>query len=137
MVVMWCLVSGMSLERAFSVKVSEDDTVYDLKEAIKAKILEFKDIGALQLTLWKVSIPDIGNDETPILLDHVSGDKRKLRPTEAIADVFAETPPKNTIHIIVQRPLPDPSVQDNAEMARLRKQVSDMEALTSTSNSRS
>ncbi|KAI8347075.1 hypothetical protein B0O80DRAFT_533123 [Mortierella sp. GBAus27b] len=59
----------------------KEATVTHLKEAIKAKNPEFKDIGAHQLD----------NDETPILLGHVSGDKRKLGPTEDIADVFAES----------------------------------------------
>ncbi|KAI8354512.1 hypothetical protein B0O80DRAFT_60774 [Mortierella sp. GBAus27b] len=106
MVVMWCLVNGMSSSSAFSVDVDPSATIYDLKEAIKAKKSnDFKDIDADRLTLWRVSIPIINDDENPILLDGVgSGDKKKLGPADELSDVFKEEPPKKTIHILIQCP---------------------------------
>ncbi|KAI8347077.1 hypothetical protein B0O80DRAFT_466017 [Mortierella sp. GBAus27b] len=124
----FCILEGESTP--FPVTIESDKTVGELKKAIKLeKSNYFTSVDADQLTLWKVSIPINDDDETPILLDNVS-DKKKLGPSADLSEVFEEKLPKKRFHIIVQ---PPPSVQDNAEMARLRKQVSDMEALTSTS----
>jgi len=66
------------------------------------------DIAAKDLTLWHVSIPvdyDDDDDRIPIVLDNVNNkDKKKLRETRELSEVFPAKPPKNTIHIIVQRP---------------------------------
>ncbi|KAF9904374.1 hypothetical protein EC991_002713, partial [Linnemannia zychae] len=50
-------------------------------------------------------LPDDDDDDIPILLD-TRPEKKKLKATDDIADVFSEAPPKKTIHIIVQRPPP-------------------------------
>ncbi|KAG0059739.1 hypothetical protein BGZ89_000156 [Linnemannia elongata] len=106
---LFCLVDGEGTSNAFSVKIASTDTVDDLKEHIKTKKSpEFDDIAADKLTLWSVSIPDDDDDdEIPIVLDNVNNkDKKKLRATRGLLEVFLDKPPKNTIHVIVQRPPP-------------------------------
>ena len=104
---LFCLVDGESTSSAFSVKISTEDTVDDLKKLIKTeKSPRFDDIAADELTLWRVSLP-VGStdDELPITLDAMAdGDKMKLRPTDELSDVFGKKPPKKTIHVVVERP---------------------------------
>ncbi|KAF9539022.1 hypothetical protein EC957_005851 [Mortierella hygrophila] len=101
-----CLVDGQL--NAFSVEMDPIKTVYDLKKLIKTENPD-KFIG-------KVSIKDDDDDDLPIMLDSVpEPEKEKLRVTSKLSDVFKETPPKKTIHIIVQRP------QDAIEDAGLAK----------------
>ncbi|KAF9113277.1 hypothetical protein BGW39_003817, partial [Mortierella sp. 14UC] len=102
-----CLVDGLPTSRAFSIKISFADTVGDLKKLIKLEQTPaFDDITVDQLNLWCVSIPDDDDeDEIPIVLDNVNNkDKKKLRATRGLLEVFPDKPPKNTIHVIVQRP---------------------------------
>ncbi|KAF9408942.1 hypothetical protein BGZ94_002143 [Podila epigama] len=103
---LFCLVDGEATSNAFSVKIPSTGTVDDLKDLIKAKKTnDFQDVDADKLTLWQVSIQDDGDDDIPLTLDSVP-EKKKLRATNELSDVFEETPPKKTIHIIVQRPPP-------------------------------
>ncbi|KAK3817406.1 MAG: hypothetical protein J3Q66DRAFT_440169, partial [Benniella sp.] len=52
----FCVIEGQMT--SFSVKIPSDDTVDDLKKAIKKeKPLKFDDSAADELTLWKVAIP--------------------------------------------------------------------------------
>ncbi|KAF8925514.1 hypothetical protein BGZ47_003224, partial [Haplosporangium gracile] len=105
---LFCLVNGEATSNAFSIKIPSNDTVDDLKKLIKAeKSNAFSDIDADQLTLWRVSIPDDDDDdEISIVLDNVNNkDKKKLRATRGLLEIFPDKPPKNTIHVIVQRPL--------------------------------
>ncbi|KAI7822679.1 hypothetical protein BC939DRAFT_493455 [Gamsiella multidivaricata] len=108
---LFCLVEGHSTSRAFSVKFSSADTVDDLKNLIKAQqTSEFDGIDANALTLWLVSIPvldDEDDGESAIML-HSLNEKKKLKPTTDLSEVFTEGAPKKTIHIIVQRPVPGP-----------------------------
>ncbi|KAG0208960.1 hypothetical protein BGX31_002233 [Mortierella sp. GBA43] len=81
--------------------------VGDLKKLIKAeKAKAFEEVDANQLTLWRVSLPVVPKkDRKAISLADVLM-KEELDETDDISDVFEEKPPKKTIHIIVQRPLP-------------------------------
>ncbi|KAF9275585.1 hypothetical protein BGZ74_003968, partial [Mortierella antarctica] len=99
----FCLVDGESTP--FPVEIESTKTIGDLKDAIKAKKTnEFSDIDADMLTLWKVSIPVVPKkDRKEISLADVPS-KEELDETDDVSDVFKETPPKKTIHIIVQRP---------------------------------
>jgi len=89
---------------ARSVKIPSD-TVDDLKKVIKAKQSpDFDDIVANNLMLWPVFVTDDDDDdEQPILLTTIL-EKKKLKATHDLSDVFGETLPKKTIHIIVRRP---------------------------------
>ncbi|KAF9577962.1 hypothetical protein BGW38_006509 [Lunasporangiospora selenospora] len=104
---LFCIVEGESTP--FPVKIESTETVGELKKIIKTeKTPEFDDIAADKLTLWSVSIPDDDDDDdddVPMVLDKVNNkDKKKLRATRGVLEVFLDKPPKNTIHVIVQRP---------------------------------
>ncbi|KAF9118081.1 hypothetical protein BGW39_001492 [Mortierella sp. 14UC] len=77
---LFCLVDGEATSNAFSVEIDPTKTVYHLKNLIKAK-------------------------KTPRFLIETDS-PTELDPTDDLSDVFEETPPKKTIHIIVQRPPP-------------------------------
>ncbi|KAG9061309.1 hypothetical protein KI688_007287 [Linnemannia hyalina] len=75
-----------------------------------------RDIAADKLTLWRVSIPvaddndDDDDDDLPIHLNNIpKDDKKKLKATRELRDVFGDEAAKNMIHIIVQRPPPVPA----------------------------
>ncbi|KAG9062573.1 hypothetical protein KI688_005488 [Linnemannia hyalina] len=111
---LFCLVDGEATSNAFSVKVPSSGTVDDLKDVIKTKKApRFDDVAADELTLWHVEHPVIAaNKHQPVLLNAIDS-ATELDPTDDIVDVFAETPPKKTIHILVQRPpsfVPSPAI---------------------------
>ncbi|KAF9159109.1 hypothetical protein BGX20_003103, partial [Mortierella sp. AD010] len=89
----------------FSVKIDRGEIVDELKKVIKTeKPIDFHDVDADQLKLFKVSIPLAPlNERKPIPLNQVDS-ATELDPTDDLFDVFKETPPKKTIHIIVHRP---------------------------------
>ncbi|KAF9095501.1 hypothetical protein BGX27_001265 [Mortierella sp. AM989] len=114
---LFCLVDGE--DSPFPVKIESTESIGGLKKAIKAEIPDtFNGVDAKDLTLWRVSIPvleDDDDEELPILLDNVSkADKKKLKATSELSDIFEETLPKKTIHIIVQRASPRPSVHSTS-----------------------
>ncbi|KAH7055052.1 hypothetical protein BKA57DRAFT_452890 [Linnemannia elongata] len=104
---LFCLVDGEATSNAFSVKIPSSDTVDDLKDLIKTKKApRFDDVAADELTLWHIDYPVVAaNKHQPVLLNAINS-PTELDPTDDIADVFAETPPKKTIHVLVQRPPP-------------------------------
>ncbi|KAF9980509.1 hypothetical protein BGZ65_005016 [Modicella reniformis] len=100
---LFCAVDGES--NPFSVKVGSTASVDELKDAIKIKTHEFEDIAADKLTLWKVSISD--TDDEVFKLNRLPEDqKEKLNPRSEITMMFGSSPPKDTIHVIVERPQP-------------------------------
>ena len=113
---LFCLVDGEGTSNAFFVKVASADTVGDLKKLIKTeKAPRFDDVAADELTLWRVSIPDNNDyDEIPVVLDNVIKDQKELRATRKLSDVWKDKPPKETIHVIIQRPPPgNPALLSN------------------------
>ncbi|KAG0313251.1 hypothetical protein BGZ99_009011, partial [Dissophora globulifera] len=90
----------------FSIDIDPTKTVDHLKDAIKIKKTpRFDDVAAYELTLWRVSIPLLPlKERKPIILTEVKS-TTELDPTDDVSDEFKETPPKKTVHIIVQRPL--------------------------------
>ncbi|KAF9344577.1 hypothetical protein BGX26_004219 [Mortierella sp. AD094] len=100
---LFCILEGDST--AFSGKVEPDDTVDDLKGAIKKKqSLLFDDIRAREFLLYSVAVPDEG---IPVNLINVESKILLTKSTNEISEVFGTAPPKKTIHVIVQRPLAD------------------------------
>ncbi|KAG0303489.1 hypothetical protein BGZ97_001874 [Linnemannia gamsii] len=102
--------------QAFPVLISSAETVGDLKDLVKAEQSpDFDAIVANKIKLWKVSIPDDGN--VPILRDNQSVENQ-LRATSELFEVFKNELkemkemkgkadlPKDTIHILVERPPP-------------------------------
>ncbi|KAF9164598.1 hypothetical protein DFQ26_001253 [Actinomortierella ambigua] len=96
--------------KAFTAKVEPTKTVDSLKKLIKAKKpVDFANVDANNLTLWRVSYPFFAaNNQNPVHLSAIDS-STKLNPGDDIAEVFAEVPPKKTISIIVQPPLPAPA----------------------------
>jgi hypothetical protein len=105
---LFCIVDCESTP--FPVEIESTKTIGDLKKSIKIeKTNDFNDIDADKLTLWRVSIPVLPKkDRKQISLADVSS-KEELDETDDISDAFDESPPKKTIHVIVQRTLPRPS----------------------------
>ena len=104
---LFCLVDGEPTSRAFPINASLADTVGNLKDHIKAKnAVDFSDVDANKLTLWKVSIPmNAAKKHDAVILDSLDS-KEELFPSDELSDIFGKTPPKGTAHIIVQRPPP-------------------------------
>src|SRR6266542_4734631 len=99
-ITLFCLVKENVFENAFSVKISRDEPISELKDAIKAKKQnDFAGIDADRLKLWKVSIPDDRDDllNNPTLQD-------ELLATRDIEEYWPEKPPKKHIHVIVKLP---------------------------------
>ena len=108
---LFCLVDGDASSNTFSVKIPSSDTVDDLKNLIVKgdQAPAFRDVAAKDLILWRVSLPVItANKHKPIVLSKIDF-KTELDPTDDMSDVFADNPPKKTIHIIVQLSSPRPA----------------------------
>ncbi|KAI1312990.1 hypothetical protein EDD11_002811 [Mortierella claussenii] len=123
---LFCLVDGEIASHAFSIEVSHDDTVGDLKEIIKAeKTPESDDIDAVRLALWRVSIPfDSVNRHTTIVLAEyeTATEATELNPIDNVFQVLGQ-PPIETIHVIVERPSPalKRDREEDAELSSMRK----------------
>ncbi|KAF9345957.1 hypothetical protein BGX26_002558 [Mortierella sp. AD094] len=107
-ITLFCIVDGDST--AFSIDIASTKTVDHLKKEIKKdQSPVFDDLRASDLTLWSVNIPIEGDDEeNPItLVDQTN--RKKLRATSDISEVFGTAPPKKTIHCIVELPSQDAS----------------------------
>jgi len=108
---LYCLVDGDVISKACSLAIPSTETVGQLRSTIHlSKPVWFKELEAEDLTLWSVSIPDDDDDDDDdddedlsICLDNIPN-KKKLKATRELSDVFHEKPAKRMIHIIVQRP---------------------------------
>ncbi|OAQ22668.1 hypothetical protein K457DRAFT_25817 [Linnemannia elongata AG-77] len=98
----FCLVVGQPTSNAFSIRISPNKTVDDLKDLIKAKkAIDFKDIDANKLVLWQVAIPVIAaNRHIPVVLSEVDF-KRELLPTD---DIVESALSKKNVHILIECP---------------------------------
>ncbi|KAF9147092.1 hypothetical protein BGX20_006757, partial [Mortierella sp. AD010] len=105
-ITLFCIVDGDST--AFSIDIASTKTVDHLKKEIKKdQSPVFDHLRASDLTLWSVNIP-CDDDEKPItLVDQTN--RKKLRATSDISEVFGTAPPKKTIHCIVERPASAPA----------------------------
>ncbi|KAF9311595.1 hypothetical protein BG003_007208 [Podila horticola] len=102
---LFCLVDGEATSQAFYIEINQTKTVDHLRGAIKDKNPDtFNGVDAMELTVWRVSLPIIEDEEIPILLNNVTSDKKKLRPATRLSKVFPEELPEETVHIVVQRP---------------------------------
>jgi hypothetical protein len=97
-----CLVKGNTTANAFSVKISRDEPVSELKKAIKAeKAPEFDNFPADKLKLWKVTIPGDQDDQ---LRNLILQDSDELLAIRKISKYFPDSPPEEHIHVIVKLP---------------------------------
>ncbi|KAF9336082.1 hypothetical protein BG006_009776 [Podila minutissima] len=104
---LYCLVDGDLISKALALAIPSTETVGQLRATIYlCTPVWFKDLGAEDLTLWRVSIPAKDVDKLgPIVLNDLES-ATELDPTDDDSDIFEEKPPKKTIRIIVQRPSP-------------------------------
>jgi Crinkler effector protein N-terminal domain len=110
-----CLVLGQDSSHIFLIRIPANQTVYDLKEAVKDKNQQtFRDIDADGLQLFKVSIPV--NKETDKTLatfkphqqhlDNVNLKTEELSlPLAELSEVFSEPPVLRHLHIVVKSPI--------------------------------
>src|SRR5437763_12812065 len=98
-----CLVKGNTLANAFSVKISKDEPISELKKAIKAeKAPEFDNFPVDKLELWKVKIPD---DCDELLINFSLQDQPELLATKKISKYFTDLPVEEHIHVLVEPPV--------------------------------
>jgi hypothetical protein len=101
-ITLFCLVKGNTSENAFSVKISRDEPISELKKVIKAENAQtFANIDAKDLKLWKVRIPGAQDDQ---LRNLILQDSDELLAINDIGDYWPTSPPKKHIHIIVKLP---------------------------------
>ncbi|KAG0037058.1 hypothetical protein BGZ82_003231 [Podila clonocystis] len=85
------IVDGQSVSMAFSVRVSPEATVDDLKKLIKAaKAPSFVHIPADELKLFSVSIPYDNEQELELIRLKYLVFKRPLRPIDNLREVFGD-----------------------------------------------
>ena len=100
MIKLFCWIVGD--EKPFSVKISPDDTVDDLKEAIVTKKPNrLQGIDADSLRLWK---KEISNEEKDLQLSDLN-DNDELNEMHKVGYYFGYTPPEMKIHIVVTLPV--------------------------------
>src|SRR3954470_19234628 len=101
-ITLFCLVKGNTTANAFSVKISRDEPISELKKAIKAeKHKTFHGVEADELKLWKVPISDDHDDQ---LKNLTLQDSDELLAINDIGDYWTEKPLKKHIHVLVEPP---------------------------------
>jgi hypothetical protein len=119
-----CLIE--SEDNVFSVKLSSNETVEDLKEAIKIKGGQtLADVTAHNLKLYHVEILTHVPNATHIDADYVAEAREEMgkpqlppelkNPLRELVEVFKGTPPRRTLHIIVRIPSPAQSEKRNSK----------------------
>jgi hypothetical protein len=130
-VTLFCLIQGNlpAVTHAFPVKVSKDETIGELKDAIKEKSSQsFAGIDAKDIKLWKVEIPDDHYDE----LSNISfQDQDELLPTKKISKYFPDSPAEEHIHVIVEQPVS--TATSSQEVFELREKLVSLQALLNKS----
>ncbi|GBB86380.1 hypothetical protein RclHR1_12800012 [Rhizophagus clarus] len=102
-ITLFCLIKGNTSEKAFSVKISRDEPISELKDAIKAKNPQtFANVDTKDIKLWKVSIPGDQDDQ---LRNLILQDSDELLAIRKISKYFPDSPLEEHIHIIVKLPL--------------------------------
>ncbi|CAG8669900.1 11133_t:CDS:1, partial [Paraglomus occultum] len=102
---LFCLENGKTpaVQHTFPVNISREETVGDLKDAIKAKKAPyFNDFPADHLKLWLANIPV---DRDDLIQNQTLQDNNQLPATNDIEDHWTDTPLKKHIHIIVEVPI--------------------------------
>jgi hypothetical protein len=106
-----CLIEGE--DNGFSVKLDSNETVEELKEAIKIKGgRALADIEARDLELYHVGILTHELDDSDVDVDYVAKAREEMRkpqlPPELknqfreLVEIFKGIPPRRTLHIIVR-----------------------------------
>src|SRR6266542_1086494 len=101
-ITLFCLVKGNTLANAFSVKISREEPISELKKAIKAeKQNDFAGVDADRLKLWNVTIPGDQDDQ---LRNLILQDSDELLAIRKISKYFPDSPLEEHIHVLVSPP---------------------------------
>lgn len=96
-----CFVYGDEPKRIFSVTMDPNNTVSELREAIKARRNAFQTIDADALELWAVSIPA---DSVIQLINKCNfNEEESLLPTKKLSKVFPSDLEEDHVHVVIKR----------------------------------
>src|SRR5688500_10442317 len=96
----FCLVQGDAIKNSFPIDTSGCETIGHLKKAIKdAKQNAFCGIDANQLTLWRVDIIQIKENQEMIIKEH---EGEELHSFKSVGDYFQKEPTSTNIRIIIE-----------------------------------
>lgn len=99
-----CWVRGYEINRISSVDISSTKTVTTLREVIKdKKPVDFRDIDADALVLYKVSLPCNGNLDQS-LKDLKLDIRQALHPWRPLSQVFLDPPLQEHLHVVIETP---------------------------------
>jgi hypothetical protein len=108
----FCLIEGQ--ENPFSVKITSNETVDQLKQVIRKNQFEtLTRIQANRLELYHVAILTCDPINKKTIINYVAKAQEemkkpqlppKLDPASRLDDVFEDNPPERTLHIIVRIP---------------------------------
>ncbi|KAF9405604.1 hypothetical protein BGZ76_006532, partial [Entomortierella beljakovae] len=98
---LFCILDGDS--SPFEVELEADKSIAALKKAIRdEKPNDLQGIDADKLILYQVTVPDEG---TQVNLDKIDSTTPLIKATARISKIFRRSLlPKETIHVIVERP---------------------------------
>lgn len=103
-ITLFCLVKGDTTANAFSVKINRDESISNLKDAIKVKNQnDFASVDAKRLKLWKVEIASDRLDDR--LKNLTLNDSNELLAMDEIGEYWADDPPKKHINVLVESPM--------------------------------
>ena len=100
-ITLFCLIKGDTSEKAFSVKISRDEPISELKKVIKEEIDVPTNFKAKDIKLWKVTIPGDQDDQ---LRNLILQDSDELLAIRKISKYFQDSPLEEHIHVIVKLP---------------------------------
>ncbi|KAF8626964.1 hypothetical protein AX17_006419 [Amanita inopinata Kibby_2008] len=106
-----CIVhtDSMGYEDVFSVMIDKNETVGDLKEAIKeVQKPVFDEIRVTQLHVWQVSIPVDDEFEESCRNANLGG-KKPLMLLMKLFEIFPSIPPRGNLHVMIKVGLPGKS----------------------------
>ncbi|CAG8573945.1 11231_t:CDS:2 [Dentiscutata heterogama] len=122
-ITLFCLVKGNKSANAFSVKISRNEPISELKEAIKTKKPQtFANVDANNIKLWKVPISNDHDQLRNLSLE----DSDELLAINDIGDYWPTSPPKKHIHVLVS---PPESTAISDEVLKLREQLVSLQTL--------
>ncbi|KAF9169950.1 hypothetical protein BGX21_009097 [Mortierella sp. AD011] len=131
----FCIISGEKASNAFPIKTPSTETIGEFKKAVKIeKPSAFTSIEASDLMIWRASIfIDEDADEETITTDSVDS-KKLLKATSLLSNAFNDGVPRDTIHIIIERPKVQvtQAVESDKRIAELLEEIDDLRGGKST-----
>ncbi|PKK73785.1 hypothetical protein RhiirC2_323456 [Rhizophagus irregularis] len=138
-ITLFCLVKGDTIASAFSVKINRDESISNLKDAIKEKNQnDFAGVDAKRLKLWKVEIASDHLDDR--LKNLTLNDSNELLAMDEIGEYWTDDPPKKHINVLVESPMSiaassrEQADKDKKSVYEQEKSVKKMKQYPSTSS---